>query len=145
MPKGRAPVFGLLLCFALVTGATASAEAPRKSFADVVARLYADKTFVVSPTSLNVVLHIAKDASRGRTAAEIEPLLFDDAMQARNATQDKWRQFPQRFRRMDFKTVSRVSEIQRALCAQIRGNCLSGELCERRRAAGHRDVDLTLI
>ena len=70
-----------------------TAAAPKETFDDVVARMFADKTFVVSPTSLNVVLHIAKDASRGRTADEIAPLLFDDDLQAQNTAIDSGTKF----------------------------------------------------
>ena len=77
MLKGRRLFFVVLVCAAL-NSATASADAPRKNFANVVAQIYSDESFVVSPTSLNIVLHIAKDASRGKTADEIVPLLFDD-------------------------------------------------------------------
>ena len=82
----RLALAAIILAVALVAPTPVSSS--RKSFGEVIAQLNAGKTFVVSPTSLNVVLHIARDASRGRTAAEVEPLLFDDAMQARNATQD---------------------------------------------------------
>jgi len=88
MLKGRALFFLSALLSVLAISATASADTPRKNFGEVVAQLYADKTFVVSPTSLNVVLHIAKDASRGKTADEIAPLLFDDNLQAQYPIKD---------------------------------------------------------
>ena len=59
------------------------ASAKTSAFGFLIAKAYGGDTIVVSPTSLNDVLHVLKDASRGQTAREIEPLLFNDGPQQR--------------------------------------------------------------
>jgi len=74
MLKGRSrealAAFLLLLTFVM----PASGDSPKRTFGDVVAQMYADKTFVVSPTSLNV------DTFRGRSGKETAQMMSEAAL-----------------------------------------------------------------
>jgi len=66
----------LIVAFLYVAVLTAISSGDVNRLGSVVARISADKTFIISPTSFNVALHIAEAGSSGQTAREIRPLLL---------------------------------------------------------------------
>ncbi len=75
--KARLPLLIRFMVIAMCLPALATAS-PSEEFNAFIAQTLAKQTFVISPSSLHVVLNASKDASRGETARQIASITGSD-------------------------------------------------------------------